>query len=83
MTAATDRTVFELRLTTPRGGTMQVGPIATPAEARALARSYLGDGRAIRVALFGRRRGCLVLYGVLGQAQQPPDPTTDAASDGA
>jgi hypothetical protein len=72
---------FELRLTTPSGGTLRVGPIATHAEADALARSYLGQGWAIRVEVFGRRRGRYEVYGVIEQPKRPPTEPEDAVVD--
>jgi hypothetical protein len=72
---------FELRLTTPNGEQLQVGPVATPAEVNALAHAYLGDGRAIRVEVYGRRRGRWRLLDVIGRAT-PGSRPNDAAREG-
>lgn len=67
---------FELRLTTPNGEQLRVGPVATPAEVNALAHAYLSDGRAIRVEVYGRRRGRWRLLDVIGQATPRSRPTS-------
>jgi hypothetical protein len=67
---------FELRLTTPNGEQLQVGPVATPAEVSALAYAYLGDGRAIRVEVYGRRRGRWRLLDVIGRTTPQSRPTS-------
>ena len=76
---------FELRVLTPTGDRIQIGPIATDAEASALARSYLGDGRARRVEVFVRHRGRWQLVSVIGRPQQaatkPPTEPESAAED--
>jgi hypothetical protein len=64
--------IFELRLLTPSGERLRVGPIATHAAATALARGYLGDGRALRVEVFVRQRSRWNLISVLGRPKRPP-----------
>jgi hypothetical protein len=71
---------FELQVTTPNGEQLQVGPVATPAEVRALAHAYLSDGRAIRVEVSGRRRGRWRLLDVIGPGT-PRSRPTDAATE--
>jgi hypothetical protein len=71
---------FELQLLTLTGKRLQIRPIAAPAEASALACSYLGDGWARHVEVFVRHRGQWQMVSVIGQPQRPPakpEPTTD------
>ena len=68
---------FELRVTTPNGEQLQVGPVATPAEVNALAQAYLSDGRAIRVEVSGRRRGRWRLLDVISRAMPRSRPTSN------
>ena len=73
---------FELRVTTPNGEQLQVGPVATPAEVSALAHAYLSDGRAIRVEVYGRRWGRWRLLDVIGQGKPRSRPTSPPRGGG-